>query len=258
MQSYILHHFRPISHKLLVWTVCIMCILLAQRVGWYLLLEKQVVRALQPFQAATLAFSNNVISPLEWIETKHASALEEVELKKTYAQALAQLSELERIKKENVALKALVGDLGSSKQKRKIAAPIISYSLTAISLGREDGINEGDRVYSSDTLLGRVSSVEAHQAFITLLSDTHSQPVLVQTQRGVQGILVGNNTRLELTQIPVQAVVEKGDRVTTVGQEGIPAGEFIGLVAQVNQTQTAPTQTASIDQLQSFYSAVVV
>jgi cell shape-determining protein MreC len=125
-------------------------------------------------------------------------------------------------------------------------------------MGSDDGVEVGNIVYISDVLVGRIVSVSRTQSQVALFSSRDAEPVLVQTASGAQGLLVGNGTRTLLTQIPVQVSITTGERLTTVGQQGIPPGQFIGVVASVSAPGTAPMQTALIDQLQSFYTVPLV
>jgi len=196
--------------------------------------------------------------PFFVLEQERENAAATAELKKSYAHALARLSELEAVEKENQALRAVITQTSGKVEKKRLAAPVLSYALTAVALGSDDGVQSGALVYIADVLVGRITTVSRDQAQVQLFSSRDAEPVLVITESGIEGLLVGTGKRTELTQIPIQAVVTQGERLTTVGQPGIPPGQFVGIVASVSQPATAPMQTAVIDQLQSFYAASLV
>lgn len=231
---------------------------LVEKVGWVVPLQTVTLRLLQPFQLATVSLVRTFELPVRFIEAKQQEQEALVALQRSYAQALAKLSELETIKKENEALHQLLEKQGSNPQKKVLAAPIISYALTSIARGSDAGISVGQLVFIADTLVGRISAVNREQSTVILLASTDSEPILVETESHVQGLLVGTGKQVKLTQLPSQAVITKGERVTTIGQNGIPPGLFVGIVAAVDHNPTAPVQTVLIDQLNSFYTTAIV
>lgn len=245
-------------HQLIVLGLVVVSIFMLERVGWASVLQSHVLTALQPIEFFGMRSAAVLEFPFYLLENERRSAAEVQNLKKSYAHALARLSELEAVQKENDALRAMIVDTDSKTIKKRLAAPVLSYAVTAVALGSEDGVTEGDLVYIADVLIGRVMTVSKTQSQVLLFSSRDSDPVLAQTETGVQGLLVGTGKRVEMTQVPVQLVINPGERLTTVGQPGIPPGQFIGVVASVLQPTTAPMQTAVVDQLYSFYSAPLV
>jgi cell shape-determining protein MreC len=238
--------------------VLVLCTLLIERVGWLGHLQERIVGLLQPVEYFGIRTAQLLELPFFVAEQKHATAVELQKLKRSYAMSLAKLSELERVQQENEALRALIASASAQKEKKRLTAPVLSYALTAVAMGSDDGVEVGNLVYISDVLVGRIVSVSRTQSQVALFSTRDAEPVLVQTASGAQGLLVGNGTRTLLTQIPVQVSITTGERLTTVGQQGIPPGQFIGVVASVSAPGTAPMQTALIDQLQSFYTVPLV
>ena len=238
--------------------IVVLSVFLLERVGWAALLRERTLQTFKPIVAFGMHSATVLEFPFYLLENEQRSAAEIHDLKRSYAYALARVSELETLEKENQALRALISETKGTQQKKRLAAPVLSYALTGISLGSNDGVAEGALVYISDVLVGRVVEVSQSQSRVMLFSARESDPILVQTASGVQGLLVGSGKRAEVTQIPIQAVVQPGERLTTVGQLGVPPGQFVGLVASVSQPATAPMQTAVVDQLQSFYSASLV
>lgn len=242
----------------LIFVALFLIIFLMERVGWAEFFKRSTITALQPFQFFSMQLVKGAELPFQLVELQKTKAEDLVALRRSHAETLAKLSELEALQKENATLRGLIDTQGPVVKKKVLAVPITSYSLTAIARGSSSGIQPGALVLVADTLLGRVTEVEENQSFVTLFSDPASQPVLVQTEAGIQGVLIGTGKHSKLTQLPTQTEIKKGDRVVSVGQPGIPQGLFIGIVSSVEQSATAPMQTASIDQLNSFYTSSLV
>jgi cell shape-determining protein MreC len=258
MQFLGMHKFHDLVKQTLMYAVVFLMIVLIERVGWAGTFRGGALRLFQPFELFGMNVLYNLEFPVRWIEGNRVKAEEVRTLKRSYAEALAKLSELETVKRENETLRALIEKEGSRVEKKLLAAPIISYSLTAIAKGSDAGVTEGALVYVGDTLVGRVTQVSQSQSLVTLFSHPESAQILVQTESGVQGLLVGTGKQLDVTQLPTQSTISVGERITTVGQPGIPPGQLVGVVAAVSQGQTAPMQTAIVDELTSFYTASLV
>ncbi len=258
--------FNTTLKQVAILCLAVVSIFMLERVGWARTLQQTTLTVLQPIEYLGMRSASILEFPFYLIDQERKNAAEVSNLKQAYARALARLSELEAVEKENEALRVVIEGDGSTAQgsnanrreKKQLAAPIISYAMTAIALGSADGIQEGALVYISDTLMGRISTVSKNQSQVLLFQTRDSQPVLVQTESGVQGLLVGTGKRVEVTQLPIQAVINPGERLTTVGQPDIPSGQFVGVVATVSKPATAPMQTAVVDQLHSFYAAPLV
>lgn len=258
MQFLGVHKFHELVKEAAALGVVFVVIILIEQVGWAGAFRAGALRVFQPFELFGMTALYTLEFPVRWIEGNRVKAEEVRSLKRSYAEALAKLSELETIKKENETLRGMIEKEGTTVEKKLLAAPIISYSLTSIAKGADSGIKVGALVYVGDTLAGRITRVEEIQSLVTLFTNPESEDVLVQTESGIQGLLVGTGKRLEVTQLPIQAAITTGERITTVGQPGIPPGQLIGIVAAVSQGQTAPMQVAVIDELNSFYTASLV
>ena len=126
---------------------------------------------------------------------------------------------------------------------RVVTASIVSRAsgryqrAVAINHGANDGIRADMVVLSpSGTMIGRVSSVTADFAWVTLLTDPSSKiPALIQDGR-FDGILVGRaNNRLSLEMLPQGSSVKPGDLVVTSGLDGtFPKGLPLGRVIEVS------------------------
>ncbi len=231
--------------------------------GW---LRSGLEVGLQPFSQLGTRVVKLITLPLEFvrISTRKYSYVLDLELR--YAESAAQLSQLERLQKENQALRKLIEGEGeragasSSAQvaDRKVAA-ILSYAQPTIAIGSADGIKEGSLVLVEGVLIGKVSQVSQHQSQIKLLpSFDQNEVILVQTDTGVTGLLAGNGAEVIVKELPIETQIQAGQRVETSGQVGVLPYLYVGRVQQFHRNEAAPTQTAVIDQGVSFYRSTVV
>jgi rod shape-determining protein MreC len=204
------------------------------------------------------SFVKFVEQPLYILNGMYSSSQELSQIKVMYAQSLAQLTELESLKKENQQLRQMIENRHLSLNERIVAAPIVSYGYPAISVGINQEVREGNLVLVADTLLGRVVKVSQEESRIELLSSKEAQPVLVQTQSGLQGIVQGTGRGIVLTQLPPDVTVNPGERVTTLGQPGIKSGILVGIISADQVQATSPIKTVPLDQLVSFYTTSLV
>lgn len=233
-------------------------VLLAERVGWSVAITGTIQKALIPFTSQVTSFVRFVEQPLYTLNSMYSSAQELSQIKILYAQSLAQLTDLEALKKENQQLRQMIENRHLSLNERIVAAPIVSYGYPAISVGSAQEVREGNLVLVADTLLGRVVEVGPEESRVELLSSKEAQPVLVQTQSGLQGIVQGTGRGIVLTQLPPDVTITVGDRVTTLGQPGIKSGILVGVISADQVQATSPIKTVPLDQLVSFYTTSLV
>lgn len=190
------------------------------------------------------------------ISRKAVRRVQDLEIK--YAEVSAQLGELEALRAENKELRNLLENSDRKLQKTVLSAPIISLAQPSISVGMADGVNQGNIVIGSQTLLGTVSRVYENQSEVGLLSHLNSQPILAKTESGVQGLIIGDGKRVLLSEIPIDEEIKINDRVVTLGQKGVPRDIFIGRVRSIEREPHSSVQVAVIEQFVSFYEILVV
>jgi len=179
------------------------------------------------------------------------------DLELRYAESVAQLSELDSLKKENADLRALIHDTASSSAAMMIA-PITSYGKPSIGIGKNKEISEGNMVFLQDTLIGIVGQVSPEQSEVLLFLRGTGIPILAKTEQGISGTVSGDGRRVILKELPVEVEVKPGERIVTVGQVGIPPGLSLGRVKTIEKKKDSPTQQAIIEQNVSFYQAQFV
>ncbi|MCB9801353.1 MAG: rod shape-determining protein MreC [Pseudomonadales bacterium] len=170
----------------------------------------------------------------------------------------ARVSDLEYVEAENKALRALLENSDRTLDTVSVTTPIVSLAYPAISAGEEDGIFPNRAVVISGTLVGIVSEVYRDQSRVTLLSQNYDFPVLVRTESGVEGVIIGNGRSVIMKHIPREIEITEGERVFTLGQEGIRKNMFVGKIGKIMSAPSAPTKEAVIEQYVSFYDELVV
>lgn len=246
------------SKEYLTALLLIILVGMGEYVGWTTPVAGQTQRMINPILAFEAEIVRVVYWPFESLFVGYHSAEQLRTMQNKFAAQSAELHELAKLRRENQTLRGLLENSDRTLEDRKIASPVVSLAYPAVASGTKHGVSQGGMVTFQNTLLGVVTQVSEHQARVALLTKKDSLPVLAKTENGVQGIVVGDGKRVRLTEIPHSAEVNKGDRVVTVGQEGIKRDVLIGTIREVETRPSAPTQTAIIEQLVSFYDAPVV
>jgi rod shape-determining protein MreC len=111
--------------------------------------------------------------------------------------------------------------------------------MVAIDKGKSDGVAEGMVVLTSQgSLIGSVTDVLEHVAWVTLVTDqTSAVSAMVQSSR-VQGVVAGGpDGTLTMEFVEETADVREGDMIVTSGIGGRhPQGELIGQVVEVESS----------------------
>lgn len=187
--------------------------------------------------------------------------VQDLEIKLAYA--MAQLSQLEQVKQENEQLRQLLNSSNRTLEPVVITSPVLSLAKPAVKLPlksnqAEIAVNPGSPVLVHGTLTGVVASLSHDVAYIDLLWQKDCPPILAETNTGVQGIIQGDGKRVLLTEVPIEAELEVGQRVVTTGQVGIDRGLYIGEIQSLRGGVEAAVKTAVIEQYVSFYEAEIV
>lgn len=209
---------------------------------------------LLPVQRIGVDVTTHAFSPVEQWQTASQAQRRVQLLSQQLAELTSALEEMDQLKAENRMLRELLNASNSAEEKRTLAVPITAFGKPAIGIGKLQGVTEGNLLFINQVLIGRVTKVEAKQALVELLSSGNSQPILARTESGVEGLVKGDDRRVNLTEVPRNQQLQVGERVVTVGQLGIPAGLLIGQISSIESIGTSPAQTAVVDQLVSFFT----
>lgn len=187
---------------------------------------------------------------------KAIKRIQDLELK--YAEASSVLGEIESLRAENLELKKILENSDRKLEKTLISSPIISLAKPAVSVGKDDGVVEGSMVIAGQTLVGVISQVYESQSEVDLLFSLGSTPILAKTERGVQGLVIGDGKRVILSEIPLDAEINLNERVVTMGQKGILKDVFIGRIQSIESQFNSSSKKAILEQFVSFYEVSVV
>lgn len=260
--SLIKKSFKKQLNILLLAILCLSFFIVLDLLGWSVQIRMIVNVVLTPFKELGVSVSQLTARP--WLMLRYSwHTVERIQdLQLRYAQAEAQLAELNFLKQENEQLKKLLLNSDTTNKKVSLATPILSLGKPAINLESShiDQLDQlvGKAVFSQEVLLGFIHSIEGRQAYLDLLTLKESRPIIAITNSGVQGLVIGDGRRVLLTQVPRDQLLTIGESVVTVGQTGVGRGLFIGKIAEFLTKTSDPTQTAVIDQLVSFYELQVV
>ena len=243
-----------------VLTVLLLAVL--EYAGLLTSLRGGIEQTIQPFLKGGAQVIRTVRLPIEWARVATRKYTYVLDLELRYAESAAQLSELDRLRKENESLRQLLegeqASLSAQLPQRRLAS-VLSYAQPTISLGTADSIHEGALVFVGGTVVGRVTQTSVHESQVKLLpAFGQADVLLVQTEAGVSGLLLGENGEIVLTEIPIDAAIQVGQRVETSGQVGVLPHLYVGRISAVHREEGAPTQTAVIDQGISFYRTSIV
>lgn len=180
------------------------------------------------------------------------------DLEYRYAEASAQLSEIDTLRSENKALRELLENSDRKLGRIIIAAPVLSFAQPVISVGSEQKVKEGMIVLVANTMIGIVDKVDEQQSQITLLLQRSLQPILAETESNIQGLIKGDGRKVLLTELPIDADIEVNERIVTSGQKGIDKDIFIGRVKRIEFKPSDSSKTAVIEQYVSFYETAIV
>ncbi|MBV9471490.1 MAG: rod shape-determining protein MreC [Solirubrobacterales bacterium] len=219
--------------------------------------QRGIVEVLSPVQEGASKVLKPVRDIAGWFSsTLHAKSQRD-QLRKQVASLLKQVDQLRVAQIENSQLSREVGldqSIGISAY-RAVGAhviwrdPTLWYATVEVDKGAVDGVHRDDPVVGDGALVGKVSTVGANFAIVTLITD-HSFAVAARVldQNGDTGVLVpavGNPKQLLLQYLQkpadLQTGPQPGQQVVTAGFKSgpldslYPAGIPIGSVSNANE-----------------------
>ena len=246
------------GHRVLMAVMVVGAMVLISISGWYTPIQNTLLTASAPFLRVTSRVVSVALLPVKGVFSG-ANSQDKIRQLSAEASILqARIAELEYVEKENEALKNILENSDRTLDEMYIASPILSLSYPAIGVGEREGVLPQQAVVLSATLIGTISEVYPTQSKVSLLSSQTASPLLVRTETGIEGIIIGDGKNVIMRHIPREIQVKEGERVFTIGQEGIRKNMFVGRVSQVVAEPSSPTQEATISQYVSFYDAVLV
>lgn len=185
-------------------------------------------------------------------------------------------SEVEKLKNENERLQAELGQMSliakenetlrtelnvQRTHKRNVAlAHIIgekpgSFSrFLILDIGSNQGLRPGLPVIINNALVGKIEKVSDHSSEMSLVTDPNSVYYSYLQKTKTKGLIQGTIGLgiLHLTQIPKNAVIEKGEMVFTTGQElenfnDILIGQVTEILSSDQETYLTLLVTPAVD-----------
>lgn len=249
---------KLVSKELFFFTIFFIIVLFSDFFGF-----SEGIRAIgQRLSQPVLAFHSRILTDFfsPYLNFKNSlSAVRKIQdLEIKYSEASAMLGEIDALRLENSELRKLLENTDRKIDKTIIASPVISLARPAIGSGKLDGVVEGSMVIAGQTLVGVVSNVYDSQSEVSLLFNMDSKPVIAKTEKGIQGLVVGDGKRVLLTEIPLDADLEINERVVSMGQKGIVKDVFIGRIQSIESQPNSSSKKAVIEQYVSFYEVAIV
>ena len=156
---------------------------------------------------------------------------------------------------ENEALKSLLGAPLPPQWEFLLAQVVGRGEKMKLDLGKKGGVEEGMMVVAENILVGRVISAGESESLVQLPGDPNSKiPVTIKRpgSQGIQaqGLLFGQfGSKLVLDRVLQEEDIQKGDLVTTSGEEGWLPNLVIGQIDEVLPPTAAIYQKARVDSL---------
>lgn len=247
-----------VVHLILLSVVVLGSVLLLSITGLFSYFQSGVVRVSSPVVQKNAEVLSAAMWPLQSIFSgiKRDEKIKNLSFEVSALQS--RVAELEYVQEENKALRTLLENSDRTLSEVRVTTPIVSLAYPAVSAGSNDGMQPNRAVVLSGTLIGMITEVLPEQSRVALLSQPHIKPILVRTESGVEGVAIGDGRAVMMKHIPREIEVKEGERVFTLGQEGIRKNMFVGKVGRVIANPSSPTKEAVIEQYVSFYDALVV
>ncbi len=151
--------------------------------------------------------------------------------------------ELKQLKQENFLLKQALNQRNQLQEKR-----VLSHPYQLIAADGSSPLKIGSMVSSNGVLLGTVAQASAYAGRVRLLRESTTQPILVVSDSGVQGLIRGDGKNILLSEVPHKLKLAIGEKLITVGQIEIAPGLLIGFVERIVGDPSDPSQTALVKQ----------
>lgn len=204
-------------------------------------LRAVVATALYPLQRVVLAPFQLLGSMGGFFSSQSSLKLENARLIEQRIADTTNLQRLEALDAENAHLRALLE--ARSRQPGRATAAEVLYSgrdpfsrRVVIDKGAEQGLRRGAPAVDDLGVVGQVTRVHPLVSEVTLITDREQLVPVQNLRNGLRAVLAGtgNDGRLELKFIPLNADFQNGDRLVTSGLDGtyppgLPVAEVTGV-----------------------------
>ncbi len=178
------------------------------------------------------------------------------QLKSMLAESEAELATLSGVQRENAELRQLLENRHLDLQERRIGRTIASYAFPSLWLGKNTDVTPGSLVLHKGVLLGRVSEIAGGVGRVDLLAEPSDFVVMVRVGEAV-GVTRAEGGQLIVANLPPSFVTQGGERVVTVGQQGVQPDLLVGMT--VNGVEYVEGESRIVvDQIVSFFETTAV
>ena len=174
--------------------------------------------------------------------------------------------EIERLKKENAALKDQF-QTASPKSFNLLPAKIVGSPgfipgiTTPVDLiverGEADGVEEGETVIFKDNLIGKISKVSTYVSKVELIFNSSSSFTAKTMTKGVSGIVKGSGKEIFFDNVLLSDKIEADEIIITKGDmdaEGVgyPPDLLVGKIVSVDKNPSHLFQKAKLESFLDF------
>ena len=176
-------------------------------------------------------------------------------LKEENRELVSKIVGLKDLREENEELRIAL-NLGLADNYEMKEACVFSVNLEQdfilINKGEQDGIEKGMPIIDfHNILIGRVEQVYTNQSKVFLISNKDIKFSIEIEGEKINGLAKGkSNGKIFLDLVPKEENLAYGDLITTAGLEAdFPQGLLVGRIGDIEKTDLAPFQKASIELL---------
>ncbi len=239
--------------------IVVLIIFFLEWLGFLQLLKQYANKAIEPILKTNVQIARKVVHPISQLRDFRHAAYKIQSLEQQLAAAEVEVAQLRQLQQENQALRKLIENTDRQLVNSFVSRPILSLAQPAVSLPESDKNFRLPRaVLVEQTLVGVATDRQDNLALVKLLWQQSNNAVLAKTASGVEGLIKGDGHKVLLTEIPMDSEIAIGERVVTVGQQGITDNLYIGKIRSIESGQEQAVKQAVVEQQISFYDAVVV
>jgi rod shape-determining protein MreC len=207
-----------------------------------------------PIGSSFTAIGSNTSAVFSNLSQIKNLASENAQLQNQNAQLKQRLAEDDQTRRDNDLLRKELG-LDVAGAPKEVATEVVAFQpdsyrqFVTINKGSRSGVETGMAVLSQGVLIGTISSTQASDSRVMLVTDPDYKLTAEDQNTGATGIINGQlGSGLLLNEIGQTDTVKPGDTVTTSGLGGlVPAGLLIGQIESVDTTANVVFQQAAVE-----------
>ena len=215
-------------------------------------LKNSVYAALNPVQHNMWTAGANTRSFFDRLTKMSGAASENENLKRQINDLMAQVSELDAIKRENDFLRQGLNldlDKDFDRKLADIVAKDVAQDAIIIDKGSKGLVQEGMPVITSErALVGRVSKTYSNYSEVTLVTAKDFSFDVKIGDDGIDGLVKGGGADKAIVDlVPKDKELKEGSAVSTSQLGGIfPGGLLVGTVSGVDNSDVNTFQSAKL------------